>query len=41
VTVNQTGPACHTGRRSCFYTAVRAGDEVELMQPMAPIPPSA
>ena len=41
VTVNQTGPACHTGRRSCFYTAVRAGDEVELMQPMAPNPPSA
>ncbi|WP_019953652.1 phosphoribosyl-AMP cyclohydrolase [Yoonia vestfoldensis] len=41
VTVNQTGPACHTGRRSCFYTAVRAGDEVELMQPMAPTPPSA
>ncbi|MEN8837722.1 MAG: phosphoribosyl-AMP cyclohydrolase, partial [Celeribacter marinus] len=23
VTVNQTGPACHTNRRSCFYTAVR------------------
>ncbi|WP_322889014.1 MULTISPECIES: phosphoribosyl-AMP cyclohydrolase [unclassified Yoonia] len=41
VTVNQTGPACHTGRRSCFYTAVRAGDEVELMQPMASTPPSA
>lgn len=41
VSVNQTGPACHTGRRSCFYTAVRAGEEVELMQPMAPIPPSA
>jgi phosphoribosyl-AMP cyclohydrolase len=41
VTVNQTGPACHTGRRSCFYTAVRAGEEVELMQPMAPTPPSA
>jgi phosphoribosyl-AMP cyclohydrolase len=33
VTVNQTGPACHTNRRSCFFTAVRAGDEVELMQP--------
>lgn len=33
--VEQTGPACHTNRRSCFYTAVRAGDEVELMQPMA------
>lgn len=32
--VNQTGPACHTGRRSCFYSAVRDGDEVELMSPM-------
>lgn len=41
VTVNQTGPACHTGRRSCFYTAVRAGDELELMQPMGSTPPSA
>ena len=41
VTVNQTGPTCHTGRRSCFYTAVRAGDEVELMQPMGSTPPSA
>lgn len=34
VLVEQTGPACHTGRRSCFYTAVREGDEVELMGPM-------
>lgn len=33
VTVRQTGPACHTNRRSCFYTAVRDGAEVELMQP--------
>ena len=41
VTVNQTGPACHTWRRSCFYTAVRAGDEVEFMQPMGSTPPSA
>ena len=24
--VRQTGPACHTNRRSCFYTAVRGGD---------------
>ena len=29
VLVRQTGPACHTGRRSCFYTAVREGSEVE------------
>lgn len=33
VTVEQTGPACHTNRRSCFFTAVRAGEEVELMTP--------
>ncbi|MCI2398381.1 phosphoribosyl-AMP cyclohydrolase [Aliiroseovarius subalbicans] len=33
VTVKQTGPACHTNRRSCFYTAVRDGEEVELMAP--------
>lgn len=33
VTVKQTGPACHTGRRSCFFTAVRAGEEVELIEP--------
>lgn len=35
VTVRQTGPACHTNRRSCFYTAVRDGAEVELMAPIA------
>ncbi len=34
VIVRQTGPACHTNRRSCFYTAVREGDEVELMDVM-------
>lgn len=34
VLVDQTGPACHTGRRSCFYTAVENGEEVELMRPM-------
>ena len=33
VRVDQTGPACHTNRRSCFYTAVRDGGEVELMAP--------
>lgn len=33
VLVEQTGPACHTNRRTCFYTAVRGGDEVELMRP--------
>ncbi len=35
VLVRQSGPACHTNRRSCFYTAVRDGEEVELMSPMA------
>ncbi|WP_319547134.1 phosphoribosyl-AMP cyclohydrolase [Ruegeria conchae] len=34
VVVKQTGPACHTNRRSCFYTAVRNDTEVELMSPM-------
>lgn len=34
VVVDQEGPACHTNRRSCFYTAVREGEEVELMKPM-------
>lgn len=33
VLVRQTGPACHTNRRVCFYTAVRDGREVELMAP--------
>jgi len=33
VIVRQTGPACHTNRRTCFYTSVRDGDEMELMQP--------
>lgn len=28
--VDQTGPACHTGRRSCFFTAVRDGEEADL-----------
>lgn len=35
VMVRQTGPACHTNRRSCFYTAVREGQQVELMAPEA------
>jgi phosphoribosyl-AMP cyclohydrolase len=33
--VEQVGPACHTNRRSCFYTALRDGAEVELMAPEA------
>jgi phosphoribosyl-AMP cyclohydrolase len=27
--VEQTGPACHTGARSCFYTTVTAQGEVD------------
>ncbi|MBO1923291.1 phosphoribosyl-AMP cyclohydrolase [Thiomicrorhabdus sp. 6S3-12] len=27
--VDQTGPACHTGRRSCFYTLVE-GDQATI-----------
>lgn len=33
--VDQTGPACHTNRRSCFYTAVRDGGEIMLSDPIA------
>jgi phosphoribosyl-AMP cyclohydrolase len=32
--IRQVGPACHTNRRSCFYTAVRDGAEVEIMAPV-------
>jgi phosphoribosyl-AMP cyclohydrolase len=35
VLVDQTGPACHTSRRTCFYTAVRDGAEVEIVRPDA------
>ena len=33
--VDQTGPACHTNRQSCFFTAVRQGGEVDILQPTA------
>lgn len=33
VLVEQEGPACHTNRRNCFYTAVRDGEEVEILRP--------
>lgn len=32
--VRQTGPACHTGRKSCFFTAIGAEGERELMKPL-------
>ncbi len=34
ILVRQTGPACHTNRRSCFYTSVGDEGETELMKPM-------
>lgn len=33
--VEQTGVACHTGRRSCFYRAARDGTVVEIAAPEA------
>ncbi len=30
--VDQTGVACHTGRRSCFFSAVRGGSIVEIAE---------
>ena len=33
--VDQTGVACHTGRRSCFYRAPRGGGLAEIMAPEA------
>lgn len=33
--VDQIGAACHTNRRSCFFTAVRDGREIELEAPIA------
>jgi phosphoribosyl-AMP cyclohydrolase len=32
--VEQSGVACHTGRRSCFFTAIRAGQAVEIAAPL-------
>lgn len=29
--VEQTGPACHTGRRSCFYRASAGGDALRFV----------
>jgi len=34
VLVRQEGPACHTNRRSCFYTSVTPGGEREILKPM-------
>jgi len=32
--VDQRGVACHTGRRSCFFRAVRGGDLVAIAEPL-------
>ena len=34
VLIEQAGPACHTNRRSCFFTAIRDEAEVILSEPM-------
>jgi phosphoribosyl-AMP cyclohydrolase len=33
--VDQEGVACHTGRRNCFYRALRGGDLTEIAKPLA------
>ena len=33
--VTQAGPACHTGRRTCFYTVVADGAEHITAEPLA------
>ena len=32
--VDQTGVACHTGRRDCFFRAARGGELVEIAAPL-------
>jgi phosphoribosyl-AMP cyclohydrolase len=32
--VRQTGPACHTGARTCFFTRIEEGREVGEAQPV-------
>lgn len=34
--VDQIGPACHTNRRSCFYTDITDGTATEIMAPLKP-----
>ena len=33
--VDQTGVACHTGRRSCFFQALREGELTAIAPPLA------
>ena len=37
--VDQTGAACHTGQRSCFFRAARGGGLVTIAAPVAPPSP--
>lgn len=32
--VDQKGVACHTGRRNCFFNALREGEMVEIAAPL-------
>ncbi|MGB1310058.1 MAG: phosphoribosyl-AMP cyclohydrolase [Leucothrix sp.] len=32
--VDQTGPACHTGRRSCFYRIVKGNELITDAEPL-------
>ena len=34
--VDQTGVACHTGRRSCFFTAIRGGERKVIADVLMP-----
>jgi phosphoribosyl-AMP cyclohydrolase len=34
--VEQIGPACHTNRRSCFYTLIEGGHETITSDPLTP-----
>lgn len=34
VLVDQTGVACHTGTRSCFFTAIRDGKAERIAEPL-------
>jgi phosphoribosyl-AMP cyclohydrolase len=34
--VDQTGVACHTGRRTCFYTAIRDGHAHTVAEVLVP-----
>jgi phosphoribosyl-AMP cyclohydrolase len=32
--VDQTGAACHTGTRTCFFRAIRSGEAVTIAEPI-------